>query len=124
MIFNYNLDKLFADFEKQFKEEQEKSANNPIESPEDAPETQEVALATSKTTEDKHGGDEASKQIKGSPNSAKEGEEENKENKTEKTENTGKEENGKGKNGENNPNQELAKESEGVQDSASRSRGK
>lgn len=54
MAFKYNMDKIFADLEKQIRKQQEQKENNPIESPEDAPKTQEVAPATSKTTEDKH----------------------------------------------------------------------
>ena len=64
----------------------EKKENNPIESPEYAKPTQKVAPATSKTTEDTHGGDEASKEIKDSPNSVDAGENPDKENKSEKTE--------------------------------------
>lgn len=101
MAFQYNINKIFADLEKQAikKKKQhdkanESKENNPIESPEDAPETQEVAPATSKTTEDTHGGDEASKEIKDSPNSVDDGENSEKENKSEKTKNTG--EKGKG----------------------------
>lgn len=56
---------------------QEIEEKESIESPEDAPETQKVAPATSKTTEDTHGGDEASKEIKDSPNSANNGEKDN-----------------------------------------------
>ena len=47
--------------------------NDSIESPEDAPQTQEVAPATSKSTEDTHGGDEAAREIENSPNSANDG---------------------------------------------------
>ena len=45
-----------------------------LESSEDAKETQEVHEPTSKETEESHGGDEASKEIKDSPNAAKDGE--------------------------------------------------
>lgn len=103
MAFQYDINKIFADLEKQAikKKKQhdkanESKENNPIESPEDAPETQEVAPATSKTTEDTHGGDEASKEIKDSPNSVNDGENDQKENKSEKTKNAGE----KGKNSE------------------------
>ena len=48
----------------------------------------EVAPATSKTSEDIHGGDEASKEIKNSQNSVVDGENSNKENKNKNTKNT------------------------------------
>ena len=101
MALKYDLNSIFADLEKQVKKAQmqyeeidETKENESIESPEDAPQTQEVAPATSKTTEDIHGGDEASKEIKDSPNSVDDGEKPNKENKSKNTKNTGK--NGKG----------------------------
>lgn len=101
MALKYDLNSIFADLEKQVKKAQmqyeeidETKENESIESPEDAPQTQEVAPATSKTTEDIHGGDEASKEIKDSPNSVDDGEKTNKENKSKNTKNTGK--NGKG----------------------------
>ena len=67
MAFQYDINKIFAELEKQarFKQKQkddrtnDAKENNPIESPEDAQKTQEIAPATSKTTEDIHGGDEA-----------------------------------------------------------------
>ncbi len=81
MAFRYDIDKIFAELEQQAKKEiQNRKKNDSIESPEDAPKTQDVAPATSKTTEDKHGGDEASKEIKDSPNSIDGGENINKEN--------------------------------------------
>lgn len=94
MVLQYDVNKIFADLEKQArqkKKERQNSTqeNDPIESPEDAPKTQEVAHATSKTTENTHGGDEASKEIKKSPNSVNDGENNSKENKSEKAENTG-----------------------------------
>ena len=97
MAFQYDINKIFAELEKQarFKQKQkddrtnDAKENNPIESPEDAQKTQEIAPATSKTTEDIHGGDEASKEIKDSPNSVNDGENDEKKNKSEKTENTG-----------------------------------
>ena len=101
MALKYDLNSIFADLEKQVKKAQmqyeeidETKENESIESPEDAPQTQEVAPATSKTTEDIHGGDEASKEIKDSPNSVDDGEKPNKENKSKNTKNTGKD--GKG----------------------------
>lgn len=101
MALKCDLNSIFADLEKQVKKAQmqyeeidETKENESIESPEDAPQTQEVAPATSKTTEDIHGGDEASKEIKDSPNSVDDGEKPNKENKSKNTKNTGK--NGKG----------------------------
>ena len=97
MAFQYDINKIFAELEKQARVKQKQKddktndvkENNPIESLEDAPKTQEVAPATSKTTEDTHGGDEASKEIKDSPNSVNDGENDQKKNKSEKTENTG-----------------------------------
>lgn len=81
MAIQYDINKIFAELEKQVQENKhqhdkndETKENDPIESPEDAPQTQEVAPAISKTTEDTHGGDEASKEIKDSPNSADDGE--------------------------------------------------
>lgn len=94
MAFQYDINKIFAELEQQAKKRKKEQENAPIESPEDAPETQEVAPATSKTTEDTHGGDEASKEIKNSPNSINGGENSDKENKSKKTQNTG--EQGKG----------------------------
>ena len=97
MAFQYDINKIFAELEKQARANQKQKddktndvkENNPIESPEDAPKTQEVAPATSKTTEETHGGDEASKEIKNSPNSVNDGENDQKKNKSEKTKNTG-----------------------------------
>lgn len=96
MAFQYDINKIFTELEQQArkKEKERKKAeeskeNDPIESPEDAPQTQEVTPATSKTTEDTHGGDEASKEVKDSPNSANDGENPDKENKSKKTKNTG-----------------------------------
>lgn len=101
MALQYDINKIFAELEQQARKKNKKhekvdptKENDPIESPEDAPQTQEVAPATSKTTEDTHGGDEASKEIKDSPNSVDGGENPDKENKSKKTKNTG--ENGKG----------------------------
>ncbi len=101
MALQYDINKIFAELEQQARKKSKKhekvdptKENDPIESPEDAPQTQEVAPATSKTTEDTHGGDEASKEIKDSPNSVDGGENPDKENKSKKTKNTG--EDGKG----------------------------
>lgn len=103
MAFQYDINKIFAELEQQVREKEknhenvnELKENNPIESPEDAPQTQEVAPATSKTTEDTHGGDEASKEIKNSPNSVDGGENPDKENKSKKTKNTGEQGQGDG----------------------------
>lgn len=80
MKIQYDVDKIFEELEKKAKEKisnqkkLKKKTNNSIESPEDTPETKIVAPATSKTTEYTHGGDEASKEIKNSPNSADDGE--------------------------------------------------
>lgn len=96
MAFQYDINKIFAELEQQARKKEKKHGkvdeskeNEPIESPEDAPQTQEVAPATSKTTEDTHGGDEASKEVKDSPNSVDGGENPDKENKSKKTKNTG-----------------------------------
>lgn len=96
MAFKYDINKIFAELEQQARKKEEKhekvnesKENDPIESPEDAPQTQEVAPATSKTTEDTHGGDEASKEVTDSPNSVDGGENPDKENKSKKTKNTG-----------------------------------
>lgn len=101
MALQYDINKIFAELEQQARKKDKKNEkvdptkeNDPIESPEDAPQTQEVAPATSKTTEDTHGGDEASKEIKDSPNSVDGGENPDKENKSNKTKDTG--EDGKG----------------------------
>ncbi len=101
MALQYDINKIFAELEQQARKKSKKhekvdptKENDPIESPENAPQTQEVAPATSKTTEDTHGGDEASKEIKDSPNSVDGGENPDKENKSKKTKNTG--EDGKG----------------------------
>lgn len=103
MAFQYDINKIFAELEQQVREKEKKhenvnelKENNPIESPEDAPQTQEVAPATSKTTEDTHGGDEASKEIKNSSNSVDGGENPDKENKSKKTKNTGEQGQGDG----------------------------
>ena len=91
MALQYDINKIFAELEQQARRKDKKhekvdptNENNPIESPEDAQKTQEVAPATSKTTEDTHGGDEASKEIKDSPNSVDDGENPDKENKSKK----------------------------------------
>ena len=96
MAFQYDINKIFAELEQQVREKEKKhenvnelKENDPIESPEDVPQTQEVAPAISKTTEDIHGGDEASREIKDSPNSVDGGENPDKENKSKKTKNTG-----------------------------------
>lgn len=103
MAFQYDINKIFAELEQQARKKGKKNEkvdptkeNDPIESPEDAPQTQEVAPATSKTTEDTHGGDEASKEIKDSPNSVDGGENPDKENKSNKTKNTGEDDKGDG----------------------------
>lgn len=69
-----------------------------LESPEDAKETQEVHEPTSKETEESHGGDEASKEIKDSPNAVKDGENSQREKKVEE-----------GKKSENKENAETNK---------------
>ena len=79
MAIQYDIEKIFDELKNEARKKQiEKlKKENSKESPEDAPKTQEVAPATSKTTEYTHGGDEASKEIKYSPNSAKDGENNN-----------------------------------------------
>lgn len=82
MIFEVNIDKLFREIEEKVIEEQRnieekieyEKEDKSLESPEDAKETQEVHEPTSKETEESHGGDEASKEIKDSPNAVKDGE--------------------------------------------------
>ena len=94
MIFKVNIDKLFGELEekiieerknieeqKELEEKQEQDEeleyekeDKSLKSPGDAKETQEVHEPTSKETEESHGGDEASKEIKDSPNAAKDGE--------------------------------------------------
>ena len=74
MIFEVNIDKLFREIEEKVIEEQRnieekieyEKEDKSLESPEDAKETQEVHEPTSKETEESHGGDEASKEIKDS----------------------------------------------------------
>lgn len=116
MALKYDINRIFKELEQQAREKENKhkkidetKENDPIESPEDAPQTQVVAPATSKTTEATHGGDEASKEVKDSPNSVDGGENPDKENKSNKTKNTG--EHGEGKEKEpkiskNNENKE------------------
>lgn len=116
MAFQYDINKIFAELEQQAKKkkrEQEmpqKQENDPIESPEDAPETQKVAPATSKTTEETHGGDEASREIKNSPNSINGGENSDKENKSKKTQDTGGHGDGDGQGEEEKKKSEESKE--------------
>ena len=63
MALQYDINKIFAELEKQYWKKSKihlifdpTKENDPIESPEDAPQTQEVAPVTSKTTEDSDGG--------------------------------------------------------------------
>ena len=120
MAFQYDINKIFAELEQQARKKGKKhekvdptKENDPIESPEDAPQTQEVAPATSKTTEDTHGGDEASKEIKNSPNSVDGGENPDKENKSNKTKNTGEDNKGDGSGtGDKQTSSEEKKESD------------
>ena len=116
MAFQYDINRIFAELEHQArkkKEEHDKvdetKENDPIQSPDDAPQTQEVAPATSKTTEDIHGGDEASKEINDSPNSVDNGENPDKENKSKKTKNTGEQGQGDGVNTDDKQNAEEEK---------------
>ena len=110
-----DINKIFAELEQQARKKQhdkvdETKENDPIESPEDAPQTQEIAPATSKTTEDTHGGDEASKEIKDSPNSVDGGENPDKENKSKKTKNTGEQGQGDGQGDEEKKKAESSKD--------------
>lgn len=127
MALQYDINKIFAELENKVKENKvkenkkqnkkdEQEENNPIESPEDAPKTQEVAPAISKTTEEKHGGDEASKEIKDSPNSVNNGENSEKENKSEKTENTGEKGKGDGQGKEEKKDEDKDKNKENNQE--------
>lgn len=79
MKFVYDIDKIYKNLiDKYYKKMDEKSIDEDIEkeqeeivkSPEDAPETQEVAEPTSMESEDVHGGNESAKEIKDSPNPA------------------------------------------------------
>ena len=117
MALQYDINKIFAELEQQARRKDKKhekvdptNENNPIESPEDAQKTQEVAPATSKTTEDTHGGDEASKEIKDSPNSVDDGENPDKENKSKKTKNTGEDGKGDGQGDEEKKKLESSKD--------------
>lgn len=102
MVLQCDINRIFAELEQQAKKKQQheiqedEKENNPIESPEDAPQTQEVAPDTSKTTEDTHGGDEASKEIEDSPNSVVDGENPDKKNKSETSKDTGSKGDGSG----------------------------
>ena len=79
MKFVYDIDKIYKNLiDKYYKKRDEKSIDEDIkkeqeeivESPEDAPKTQEVAEPTSMESEDVHGGNESAKEIKNSPNPA------------------------------------------------------
>ncbi len=116
MAIQYDINKIFEELEQQIRRKDKKhekvdstKENNPIESPEDAPQTKEVAPATSKTTEDTHGGDEASKEIEDSPNSAKDGENPDKEEKSNETEDTGEQGTGDGQGKEDKKKLESSK---------------
>lgn len=128
MALQYDINKIFAELEQQARIKGKKheevdptKENDSIESPEDAPQTQEVAPATSKTTEDTHGGDEASKEIKDSPNSVDGGENPDKENKSKKTKNTG--EDGKGAGSGTGDKQTSSEEKKESDDKNSSSQG-
>ena len=79
MKFVYDIDKIYKNLidkynkkmeQKSIDEEIEKEQEEIVESPEDAPKTQEVAEPTSMESEDVHGGNESAKEIKNSPNPA------------------------------------------------------
>ena len=74
---NYTIEEIQEEVVKNNDQEEKmeyEKEDKSLESPEDAKETQEVHEPTSKETEESHGGDEASKEIKDSPNVAKDGE--------------------------------------------------
>ena len=75
MKLEYNINKIYKDLVNKYKneiekkhEDIEKEQEEIVESPEDAPKTQEVAEPTSMESEDVHGGNESSGEIKDSPN--------------------------------------------------------
>ena len=79
MKFVYDIDRIYKNLidkynkkmdEKSIDEDIEKEQEEVVKSPEDAPETQEVAEPTSMESEDVHGGNESAKEIKDSPNPA------------------------------------------------------
>lgn len=79
MKFVYDIDRIYKNLidkynkkmeQKSIDEEIEKEQEEIVKSPEDAPETQEVAEPTSMESEDVHGGNESAKEIKDSPNPA------------------------------------------------------
>lgn len=79
MKFVYDIDRIYKNLidkynkkmdEKSIDEDIEKEQEEIVKSPEDAPETQEVAEPTSMESEDVHGGNESAKEIKDSPNPA------------------------------------------------------
>lgn len=79
MKFVYDIDRIYKNLidkynkkmdEKSIDEDIEKEQEEIVKSPEDAPETQEVAEFTSMESEDVHGGNESAKEIKDSPNPA------------------------------------------------------
>ena len=79
MKFVYDIDRIYKNLidkynkkmdEKSIDEDIEKEQEEVVKSPEDAPETQEVAEPTSMESEDVHGGNESAKEIKNSPNPA------------------------------------------------------
>lgn len=79
MKFVYDIDKIYKNLidkynkkmdEKSIDEDIKKEQEEIVESPEDAPKTQEVAEPTSMESEDVHGGNESAKEIKDSPNPA------------------------------------------------------
>ena len=98
---NYTIEEIQEEVVKNNDQEEKmeyEKEDKSLESPEDAKETQEVHEPTSKKTEESHGGDEASKEIKNSPNAAKDGENSEREKKVEE-----------GKKNENKENAETNK---------------
>ena len=83
MKFVYDIDKIYKNLidkynkkmeqksiDEEIEKDIEKEQEEIVESPENAPETQEVADPTSMESEDVHGGNESAKEIKDSPNPA------------------------------------------------------
>ena len=98
---NYTIEEIQEEVVKNNDQEEKmeyEKEDKSLESPEDAKETQEVHEPTSKDTEESHGGDEASKEIKNSPNAAKDGENSDREKKVEE-----------GKKSDNKENAETSK---------------
>ena len=81
MPFNYDINAIFAELERQIRDKKEF-----LENPEDAKKTDIVAEPTSKTSEETHGGDEKTGEIEDSPNPFKNGKDRKNEENKEKAE--------------------------------------